>query len=142
MNPVTWYKKKWKDSNKSVKVKNSTIKNAGLVGASTTVNQLEGGKEVQDSIFIAATVAKPVTGSASKGAALFRNKVFSKQRAKIKQIEAGKKLGRKSIKDNATSSARKIAKESTKQTSQGFAKFATKETVKSEQEWQGVQRVP
>lgn len=131
LNPVTWYKKKWKDSNNSVKVKNSTIKNAGLVGASTTVNQLEGGKEVQDSIFIAATVAKPVTGSASKGATLFRNKVFSKQREKIKQIEAGKKLGRKSVKDNATSSARKIAKESAKQTSQGFAKFATKETVKS-----------
>ncbi len=131
LNPVTQYKKKWKDSNKSVKTKNSTIKNVGLVSASTTVNQLEGGKEVQDSAFIAATVAKPVTGSASKGATLFRNKVFAKQKTKIQKIEAGKKLGRKAFRDTATSSARKVAKESAKKTSKEFAKFATKETAKS-----------
>ena len=37
LNPVTRYKKKWKDSNNSVKVKNSTIKNAGLVGRNNFV---------------------------------------------------------------------------------------------------------
>ena len=43
---------------------------------------------------IASAIARPVTGSASKGAALFRKKVLEERKAKIKKVEAGKKLGR------------------------------------------------
>ena len=95
LNPIYQYRQKRKDSNRSVKIKNSTIKNAGLISASTTVNQLEGGEEIRNSAMIASTIARPVTGSASKGAALFRKKVLEERKAKIKKVEDGKKLGRR-----------------------------------------------
>lgn len=114
LNPVSQYRQKRKDSNRSVKIKNFTIKNAGLITANTTVNQLEGVEEIQNSAMIASTLARPVTDSASKGAALFRKKVLEKRKAKIKKVEAGKKLGKKKIRDTAASSARKFAKESAK----------------------------
>ena len=61
LNPISQYRQKRKDSNRSVKVKNSTIKNAGLISANTTVNQLEGGEEIRNSAMIASTIARPVT---------------------------------------------------------------------------------
>ena len=130
LNPIYQYRQKRKDSNRSVKIKNSTIKNAGLISASTTVNQLEGGEEIRNSAMIASTIARPVTGSASKGAALFRKKVLEERKAKIKKVEAGKKLGRKKIRDTATGSARKFAKDSAKKASKDSAKFAAKEFAK------------
>lgn len=99
LNPMTQYKKKRKDSNNSVKIKNSTIKNAGLVGASTTVNQLEGGKEVQDSVFIAATAAKPVKDNATSSA-------------------------RKIVKESAKKTSQGIAKYATKETVKSGARVA------------------
>ncbi|SEV85169.1 Cell wall-associated hydrolase, NlpC family [[Clostridium] fimetarium] len=130
LNPVSQYRQKLKDSNRSVKVKNSTIKNAGLISASTTVNQLEGGEEIRNSAMIASTIARPVTGSASKGAALFRKKVLDERKAKIKKVEAGKKLGRKKIRDTAAGSVRKLAKDSAKKASKDSAKFVAKESAK------------
>ena len=130
LNPISQYRQKRKDSNRSVKIKNSTIKNAGLISASTTVNQLEGGEEIRNSAMIASTIARPVTGSASKGAALFRKKVLEERKAKIKKVEDGKKLGRKKIRDTATGSARKFAKDSAKKASKDSAKFAAKEFAK------------
>lgn len=43
--------------------------------------------------------SRPVTGTASRGAELFKNQVLKKQRQKIKKVDAGKKIAKKSVKN-------------------------------------------
>lgn len=47
--------------------------------------------------------SKPVTGTASRGADLFKRQVLEKQKLKIKKVNAGKKIGKKAAKNTAKS---------------------------------------
>ena len=140
-NPVSVYRNKMKDSNRSVNVRNSSIKNkegrgsgirnVGLAGAGMATDQLEGGNEVRESAMIAAAMVRPVTGTASGGASLFRKKVIEERKNKIKKVEAGKKLAKKKVRDTASATARKLAKDAAKKAARDTAKGVAKETAKT-----------
>lgn len=124
------YRRSLKESKKSVKVKNSSIKMAGAVGARTATNQMEGGEEVQQATMIAYGFGRPITGTASKGAELFRHKALNDKKRKIKKVESGRKLAKRHIKKTSVNVAKKTAKESGKAIAKKTAKTATKETAK------------
>jgi len=111
---------------KSIKMNNSSIKLAGIAGASAATNQMEGGEEVSQSVVIAATLSKPGRDAVRKGSELFRQKIMAERKLKIKKVVAGKKLSKRGIKKTATNSTKKVVKETTKKT----AKVVVKETEK------------
>jgi len=115
-----------KELKKSIKMNNSSIKLAGIVGASAATNQIEGGEEVRQSAVIAATLSKPGRDAVRKSSELFRQKIMAERKRKIKKVEAGKKLAKRGIKKTATNTTKKVVKETTKKT----AKVVAKETAK------------
>ena len=120
------YRKQVQQANQSVKVKNTSLRNAGIVGGKVMTDQIEGGQEIQQSAMIMYEASKPVTGTASRGAELFKQQVINRQKLKIKKVDAGKKLAKKGVKDTA----KKVAKESSKKVAKESAKAVAKETSK------------
>ena len=49
---------------------------------------MEGGQEVSQAAYLAYEASRPVTGTASKGATLFRKKAAAEARKRIKKVEA------------------------------------------------------
>lgn len=121
------YRRNLKESKNSIKVKNSSIKLAGVVGARATTNQMDGGEEVQQAAVIAYGMGRPITGTVSKGSALFHQKALAEKKQKIKKVESGRKLAKRQIKKTATTLAKKTAKESGK----ALAKNVAKKTAKA-----------
>lgn len=124
------YRKNLKESKKSIKVKNSSIKVAGAAGARVATKQMEGGEEIQQASMIAYGIGRPFTGTASKGAELFRQKTLAEKKRKIKKVESGRKLTKRQIKKTATNLVGKTAKESGKTLTKKAAKASVKKTVK------------
>lgn len=120
------YRKQVQQANQSVKVKNTSLRNAGMTGVKVMTDQIEGGQEIQQSAMIMYEASKPVTGTASRGAELFRQQVINRQKLKIKKVDAGKKLAKKGVKDTA----KKVVKESSKKVAKESAKAVAKETSK------------
>lgn len=120
------YRKQVQQANQSVKVKNTSLRNAGMAGGKVMTDQIEGGQEIQQSVMIMYEASKPVTGTVSRGAELFKQQVINRQKHKIKKVDAGKKLAKKGVKD----SAKKAAKESSKKVAKESAKAVAKETSK------------
>lgn len=127
---VSKYKNSRKERNQSVKVKNTSLRSVGMVGAKTVSDQMDGGQEVQQSAMIMHEVSKPVTGITSKGSRLFREKVIKQQKLKIKRVDAGSKIGKKSVKETSKKAAKETAKKATKGTAKKVAKETTKKTAK------------
>ena len=75
--------------------------------------------------------SRPVTGTASKGAALFRKKAAAEAKKRIKKVEAGKKLAKKTAKKAAKDTAKAVAKETAKETAKTTAKVAMKTATKA-----------
>lgn len=119
-------RKNVKESNQSIKVNNHSLRNAGMVGGKVATDQIEGGEELQQSAMIMYEASRPVTGTASRGAELFKRQVINKQKLKIKKVDAGKKLAKKGVKDTAKKAAKETGKKAAKET----AKTAAKETSK------------
>lgn len=124
------YRRNLKESKKSIKVKNSSIKVAGAVGARAATKQMEGGEEIQQASMIAYGIGRPITGTVSKGAELFRQRTLAEKKRKIKKVESGRKLAKRQIKKTVTSVAGKTAKESGKSLTKKAAKSSVKKTVK------------
>lgn len=120
-------RKNVKESNQSIKVNNHSLRNAGMVGGKVATDQIEGGEELQQSAMIMYEASRPVTGTASRGAELFKRQVINKQKLKIKKVDAGKKLAKKGAKDTAKKAAKETGKKAAKET----AKTAAKETSKA-----------
>ena len=120
------YRAALKESKQSIKTKNSSIKVAGAAGAQTALSQMEGGEEVKDAANIAYVATRPVTGTASKGAELFRRKALAEKRKRIKKVEAGKKLAKKTAKETAKTAAKEASKETAKAAAKEGAKVAAK----------------
>ena len=71
------FKQNLKESNTSIKTKNTNLHIAGRTGAlvaGAVTDQVEGGQEVSQAAYLAYEASRPVTGTASKGATLFRKK--------------------------------------------------------------------
>ena len=120
-------RKNVKESNQSIKVNNHSLRNAGMVGGKVATDQIEGGEELQQSAMIMYEASRPETGTASRGAELFKRQVINKQKLKIKKVDAGKKLAKKGAKDTAKKAAKETGKKAAKET----AKTAAKETSKA-----------
>ncbi len=105
------YRKQMKQAGQSIKVKDSSLRNARMVGGKVMTDRIEGGQEIQQSAMIMYEASKPVTGTASRGAELFKRQVINQQKRKIKKV--------------AKESAKTVAKE----TSKVVAKTATTATT-------------
>lgn len=120
------YRKQVQQANQSVKVKNTSLRNAGMAGGKVATDQIEGGQEIQQSAMIMYEASKPVTGTASRGAELFKQQVINRQKLKIKKVDARKKIAKKGVKGTA----KKVAKESSKKVAKESAKTVAKEASK------------
>ena len=92
------FKRNIRESGTSIKTKNTNLHIAGRTGAlaaGAVTEQVEGGQEVSQAAYLAYEASRPVTGTASKGAALFRKKAAAEARKRIKKVDAGKKLAKK-----------------------------------------------
>ena len=128
------FKRNLKESNTSIKTKNTNLHIAGRTGAlaaGAVTEQVEGGQEVSQAAYLAYEASRPVTGTASKGAALFRKKAAAEAKKRIKKVEAGKKLAKKTAKKAAKDTAKTVAKETAKETAKTTAKVATKTATKA-----------
>ena len=128
------FKRNVREANTSIKTKNTNLHIAGRTGALTAgavTEQMEGGQEVSQAAYLAYEASRPVTGTASKGAALFRKKAAAKAKKRIKKVEAGKKLAKKTAKKAAKDTAKTVAKETAKETAKTTAKVATKTATKT-----------
>ena len=108
------FKRNLKESNISIKTKNTNLHIAGrtsALAAGAVTEQVEGGQEVSQAAYLAYESSRPVTGTASKGAALFRKKAAAEAKKRIKKVEAGKKLAKKTAKKAAKDTAKTVAKE-------------------------------
>ena len=128
------FKQNLKESNTSIKTKNTNLHIAGRTGAlaaGAVTEQMEGGQEVSQAAYLAYEASRPVTGTASKGAALFRKKAAAEAKKRIKKVEAGKKLAKKTAKKAAKDTAKAVAKETAKETAKTTAKVAAKTATKT-----------
>ncbi len=128
------FKRNYRESNTSIKTKNTNFHIAGRTGAlaaGAVTEQVEGGHEVSQAAYLAYEASRPVTGTASKGAALFRKKAAAEAKKRIKKVEAGKKLAKKTAKKAAKDTAKTVAKETAKETAKTTAKVATKTATKT-----------
>ena len=123
------FKRNLKESNTSIKTKNTNLHIAGRTGAlaaGAVTEQVEGGQEVSQAAYLAYEASRPVTGTAYKGEALFRKKAAVEAKKRIKKVEAGKKLAKKTAKKATKDTAKAVAKETAKETAKTTAKVATK----------------
>ena len=98
--------------------------------AGDVTEQVEGGQEVSQAAYLAYEVSRPVTGTASRGASLFRKKAVAEAKKHIKKVEAGKKLAKKTVKKAASNTAKTAVRETAKETAKITTKVATKTTAK------------
>jgi len=128
------FKRNIRESNTSIKTKNTNLHIAGRTGALATgavTEQVEGGQEVSQAAYLAYEVSRPVTGTASRGASLFRRKAAAEAKRRIKKVETGKKLAKKMGKKAASDTAKKVAGDTTKTAAKETAKNTAKETAKN-----------
>ena len=128
------FKRNIKESKTSIKTKNTNLHIAGRMGvlaAGAVTEQVEGGQEVSQAAYLAYEASRPVTGTASRGASLFRKKAAAEAKKRIKKVEAGKKLAKKTVKKAASDTAKTAAKETAKETAKTTAKVAAKTTAKA-----------
>ena len=128
------FKRNVREANASIKTKNTNLHIAGRTGALTAgavTDQVEGGQEVTQAAYLAYEASRPVTGTASKGAALFRRKAAEQAKRRIKKVEAGKKLAKKAGKKAAKDTAKTVAKETAKETAKTTAKVTAKTATKT-----------
>ena len=103
----------------------------GVLAAGAVTEQVEGGQEVSQAAYLAYEASRPVTGTASREALLFRKKAAAEAKKRIKKVEAGKKLAKKTVKKAASDTAKTAAKETAKETAKTTAKVAAKTTAKA-----------
>ena len=128
------FKRNIKESKTSIKTKNTNLHIAGRMGvlaAGAVTEQVEGGQEVSQAAYLAYEASLPVTGTASREASLFRKKAAAEAKKRIKKVEAGKKLAKKTVKKAASDTAKTAAKETAKETAKTTAKVAAKTTAKA-----------
>ena len=128
------FKRNIKESKTSIKTKNTNLHIAGRMGvlaAGAVTEQVEGGQEVSQAAYLAYEASRPVTGTDSREASLFRKKAAAEAKKRIKKVEAGKKLAKKTVKKAASDTAKTAAKETAKETAKTTAKVAAKTTAKA-----------
>ena len=127
------FKRNIRESKTSIKTKNTNLhiaRRTGALVAGDVTEQVEGGQEVSQAAYLAYEVSRPVTGTASRGASLFRKNAVAEAKKHIKKVEAGKKLAKKTVKKAASNTAKTAVRETAKETAKITTKVATKTTAK------------
>lgn len=101
-------------SKKKLKIKDSKLKTASLMGANKALNHMDGGDEVRDATFTAYVAAKPIIGATKKGAKLFKEKELERKAKRIKKVSSGKRLNRLEGLDNSNDRLKEVAKNKNK----------------------------
>lgn len=130
---VSKFKRNIRESKTSIKTKNTNLhiaRRTGALVAGAVTEQVEGGQEVLQAAYLAYEVSRPVTGTASRGASLFRKKAVAEAKKHIKKVEAGKKLAKKTVKKAASNTVKTAVRETAKETAKITAKVAIKTTAK------------
>lgn len=118
-----------KEANQSIKVKQTNLHSAGrtgAIGAKATTDQLEGGREVQQAAYMAHEAFRPLIGTASQGARVFKKQVMEQKKRRIRKVEAGKKLAKKSATKTTKNAVKGGVNKATKETAKRASKFAAK----------------
>ena len=63
-----------------------------VLATGAVTEQVEGGQEVSQAAYLAYEASRPVTGTASRGASLFRKKAAAEAKRRIKKVETGLSL--------------------------------------------------
>ena len=82
------FKRNIRESKTSIKTKNTNLHIAGRTGAlaaGAVTEQVEGGQEVSQAAYLAYEASRPVTGTASRGASLFRKKAAAEAKKQLRQ---------------------------------------------------------
>lgn len=123
------FRKNAKEANKSIKVMQTNLHavgRTGAIGAKASTDQMEGGKEIQQAAYMAHEVFRPVTGSASIGARVFKKQVMEQKKRKIKKLDIGKKVAKKSVNKVTKDAVKGTVSKATKDTIKIVSKLATK----------------
>lgn len=110
---ISKFRRNVKEADKSIKVKQTNLyitRRTGAAGAKAITDQMEGGKEVQQATYMVYGATRPVTGTASIGAKLFKKKAVEETKRKIKKVEVGKKFTKMTAKDASKVTANEAAK--------------------------------
>lgn len=121
--------RKMKQSNASIKTKKTKLhvaRQAAAVSAQKTADQNEGGQELAQASLLAYELSRPVTGVASKGAKLFKEKTIAEAKKRIKKVDTTKKLAKQTAKKAAQKTTKAVVKETAKETAKKTAKAAAK----------------
>ena len=122
-------RKNVKEANQSIKMKQTNLHIAGrtgAIGAKATTDQLEGGREVQQAGYMAHEAFRPLKGTASQGARVFKKQVMEQKKRRIRKVEAGKKLAEKSATKTTKNAVKGGVNKATKETAKRTSKFAAK----------------
>lgn len=108
----------------------TTAQTIGMIGASVTSEQMDGGEELRDSVAIAGLALYPFSGAVSKGRDLYRNKSQEQRLAvKLKRVDPGNRVRNKTSNNTSNTTKKKVnrksesnyTKESTRVKSKGLS---------------------
>ncbi|MBE5934282.1 MAG: NlpC/P60 family protein [Lachnospiraceae bacterium] len=108
-----------KDGKESIKVKEKSIRLAKL-GLNKLDQHQDDSTDNEQSLAIK-DATRPIVGISSEGAKLYKRKSISNKQKKIKQVEQGKKIAKKTIQKGVKDIAKNIAKNSAKEVAKGVA---------------------
>ena len=97
------FKRNLKESNTSIKTKNTNLHIAGRTGAlaaGAVTEQVEGGHEVSQAAYLAYEASRSVTGTASKGGSTFQEKGGSRGKEAYQEGRCRKEAGKKDSKES------------------------------------------
>lgn len=117
------YRKTKHDKESTIGKKNDMVSSLASVGAKISLDQMEGGSEVYESYLAARNLSRPLESAADAGRRLYRTQAAKAREKRIKKVQAGKKISKKTVKDSTAEAAKK--------TSKAAAKKAAKETAKT-----------
>ena len=121
-------RKNVKESNQSIKLKQTNLHIAGrtgAIGAKVVTDQMQGGLEVQQAAYMAHEVFRPVIGTASQCARVFKQ-VMEQKKRRIKKVEVGKQLAKQSVNKATKDAVKGRVNKATKETAKRASKFASK----------------
>lgn len=104
-------------------------KGVGLAGEKKIVSHIEGGEEIEESLYLGNLALEPMKKTATRNKQMLRKR-FSNEAKKIKKVEKGKKLARKNARKTAKKITKNVAKKTAKTTAKQTGKVVAKETTK------------
>ncbi len=94
---------------KAVRGESGTVSSIVSVGTKTALDQIEGGNEVYDSYIAARSLSRPLESATNAVRHLYHTQAEKAKEKRIKKVQEGKKISRRSAKDSAVKVARETS---------------------------------